>query len=247
MVTTYLAGGLIFSISLIFILGTHEFGHYWASRRNRVRATLPYFMPAPPIFIGGTMGAFIRIQDPIPDRRVLMEIGASGPIAGFIVGVPVLIIGLFLSDVSNQATSGGLSFGNSLILNICSQWILGVNPGDSDVNIMLHPMAFAGWIGMFVTALNLIPIGQLDGGHILSSLFRERFSLLAKIFYALLFPLGYFWMGWWIWALLITLLGFQPAPLLDESEALERKHKVLGWGAMVILCLTFVPVPFEVF
>jgi len=244
--TTYLAGGFLFSIFLILILGTHEFGHYWASRKNNIKATLPFFIPAPPIFIAGTFGAFIQIKELIPDRRVLMEIGAAGPIAGFIVAVPTLILGLSLSEVTPVETLHGLTFGSSILLSVLSKLILGVTPLSTDVNIHLHPIAFAGWIGLFVTALNLLPIGQLDGGHILFSLSRERYGLLSKAFFVLLFPLGYFWPGWLFWAFMITLVGFKPAPLIDNSVLPDRKHRVLGYVSIVIFLLTFIPVPFEV-
>ncbi|MFQ5715984.1 MAG: site-2 protease family protein [Nitrospinales bacterium] len=244
--TTYLAGGPLFSISLIAILGAHEFGHYWASRRNRVDATLPYFMPAPPVFIAGTFGAFIKIKGAIPDRRVLMEIGAAGPIAGFIVAVPTLIVGLFLSRTMPAAVPHGVSFGSSLVLGLCSKIILGVSPLSPDFNIELHPIAFAGWIGLLVTAFNLLPIGQLDGGHIIYSLFRDRYAMLSKLFFVFLFPLGYFWQGWWFWAFLIALFGFKPAPVIDDSLTLEKKHKVMGFVSIFIFVATFVPVPFEI-
>ncbi len=244
--TTVLAGGALFSLSLLLILGTHEFGHYWASRRNHVRATLPYFIPAPPVFIAGTFGAFIQIRDRIPDRRVLMEIGAAGPIAGFVVAVPTLILGLSLSQTTETLPVQGINFGSSILLSFLSEMILGVSPASTEVNIQLHPIAFAGWIGLFVTALNLLPVGQLDGGHIMYALLEVRYHLLARIFYVLLFPLGYFWAGWLFWAFLITLVGFRPAPLLDHSVVPERRHKVLGWVSILIFVLTFIPVPFEV-
>lgn len=246
LVTTYLAGGFLFSISLILILGTHEFGHYWASRKNNVKVTLPFFIPAPPIFIAGTFGAFIQIKELIPNRRVLMEIGAAGPIAGFIVAVPTLVIGLFLSEVTPAETVHGLTFGSSILLAVLSKMILGVTPFSAEANILLHPIAFAGWIGLFVTALNLLPIGQLDGGHVIYSLFRVRHKLLSKLFFVLLFPLGYFWLGWLFWALMIILMGFRPAPLVDDSVVPDRKHKLMGYVSIVIFLLTFIPVPFSV-
>ena len=176
MVTTFLAGGPLFSISLLLILGAHEFGHYWASKKNGVQSTLPYFIPAPPIFIAGTFGAFIQIKQKIPNRMVLMEIGAAGPIAGFVVALPMLILGLYLSPVTPSIGMGSINFGSSLILNLCSQLVLGVDPSSPDINIHLHPIAFAGWIGMLVTALNLMPVGQLDGGHIIYFTLRSIFN-----------------------------------------------------------------------
>ena len=245
LVTTFLSGGFLFSISLVFILGAHEFGHYWASRRNGVRSTLPYFIPAPPVFIAGTFGAFIQIKQVIPNRRVLMEIGSAGPIAGFIVALPTLIYGLSLSTVSPALGIEGVNFGSSLVLNLCSEWVLGVNPQSPDLNINLHPIAFAGWIGMFVTALNLIPIGQLDGGHIIFALFPNKHGLLGRIFYVALFPLGYFWSGWFFWAVMIALVGFKTAPLVDEKEDLSHREKLLGLVSIAIFLVTFIPVPFS--
>ncbi len=245
LVTTYLSGGFLFSISLILILGAHEFGHYWASRRNGVHSTLPYFIPAPPIFIAGTFGAFIQFKQVIPNRRILMDIGSAGPIAGFIVALPTLIYGLSLSNVTPALGIEGINFGSSLILNLCSEWVLGVNPQSPHVNIHLHPIAFAGWIGMFVTALNLIPIGQLDGGHILFALFPKRHVLLGRVFFIALFPLGYLWHGWFFWAVMITLMGFKPAPLIDETLALRHQDKIRGWVSIVIFIITFIPAPFS--
>ena len=183
LVTTFLAGGPLFSISLLLILGTHEFGHYWASKKNGVQSTLPYFIPAPPIFIAGTFGAFIQIKQKIPNRMVLMEIGAAGPIAGFVVALPMLILGLYLSPVTPSIGMGSINFGSSLILNLCSQLVLGVNPSSPDINIHLHPFAFAGWIGMLITALNLMPVGQLDGGHIIYAFTPGKHSAIGKIFF----------------------------------------------------------------
>ena len=243
--TTYLAGGFLFSLSLLLILGAHEFGHYWASRKNAVQSTLPYFIPAPPIFIAGTFGAFIQIKQRIPNRRVLMEIGAAGPIAGFIVAVPMLALGLYLSRVTPSVAMGGVSFGSSFILNLFSELILGIDPTSPFINIHLHPIAFAGWIGMLVTTLNLMPVGQLDGGHIIYALFPDKHRLIGKLFFVALFPLGYFWPGWFFWAVMIVLKGFKTAPLNEELVDLDTFHKVLGVVSMLIFMLTFIPIPFS--
>ena len=245
LVTTFLAGGPLFSISLLSILGAHEFGHYWASKKNSVQSTLPYFIPAPPIFIAGTFGAFIQIKQRIPNRMVLMEIGAAGPIAGFVVALPMLILGLYLSSVTPSIGMGNINFGSSLILNFCSQLVLGVDPSSPDINIHLHPIAFAGWIGMLITALNLMPVGQLDGGHIIYAIAPGKHSAIGKIFFAGLFPLGYFWPGWFFWAAMIALMGFKTAPLKEDVEKLKLTHIVLGSISMVIFVLTFIPIPFS--
>ena len=245
LVTTFLAGGLLFSISLLLILGAHEFGHYWASKKNGVQSTLPYFIPAPPIFIAGTFGAFIQIKQRIPNRMVLMEIGAAGPIAGFVVALPMLILGLYLSPVTPSIGMGSINFGSSLILNFCSQLVLGVDPSSPDINIHLHPIAFAGWIGMLITALNLMPVGQLDGGHIIYAIAPGKHSAIGKFFFAGLFPLGYFWPGWFFWAAMIALMGFKTAPLKEDVGKLRLTHMVLGSISIVIFILTFIPIPFS--
>ena len=245
--TTYLAGGFLYALSLFFILAAHEFGHYFAGVKNGVRTTLPLFIPAPPsLFLFGTFGAMIVMKDSIPDRRILMEVGASGPIAGFIVAVPTLIIGLFLSDVVAPTGERGLAFGSSVIMIMLSKAILGVTPLSVDFNIQLHPIAFAGWVGLFITAINLFPIGQLDGGHILYSLLGGKSHIWAKGFFFFLLILIYFWPTWGIWAILLLILTrFRFAPLVDEEILPETSHKRMGIAAIIIFLLTFVPVPIE--
>jgi membrane-associated protease RseP (regulator of RpoE activity) len=246
--TTYLAGGKLYALSLFLILGAHEFGHYFAGVKNGVKTTLPLFIPAPPgLFLFGTFGAMIAIKDPIPNRRVLMEIGAAGPVAGFIVAVPTLIIGLYLSDIVEPLGEGGFSFGSSIIMILLSKLILGVTPLSADFNIQLHPVAFAGWVGLFVTAINLFPIGQLDGGHIIYSLFGKKSKNWAKYFFIFLLSLIYFWPSWGIWAvLLLVITRFKSAPLLNDDILPLKKHRKIGYIAIVIFILTFVPVPIEV-
>ena len=245
--TTYLAGGKLYALSLFLILGAHEFGHYFAGLKNGVRTTLPLFIPAPPgMFLLGTFGAMIVIKDPIPNRRVLMEIGVAGPIAGFIVAVPTLIIGLFLSEVVAATGERGFSFGSSVIMIILSKAILGVTPLSVDFNIQLHPIALAGWVGLFVTAINLFPIGQLDGGHILHALLGKKSQVWAKLFLIFLLFLMYFWPNWGIWALLLLFFTrFKSAPLEDEEVLPQRIHKKAGYAAIAIFFLTFIPVPIE--
>ncbi len=244
--TTTLTNGFLYSMALLAILGTHEFGHYWACRRNNVNASLPNFLPAPPFFMIGTFGAFIMIKEPIPNRRALIEIGASGPIAGFAVAIPVLIIGLINSKVSAVPVADpnlGISFGSSLILIAFTKLTLGVNAMATDMTIHLHPVAYAGWVGMFFTGLNLLPIGQLDGGHITYSLFGKRHKLIAKIFFLLFIPLGIYCWGWYVWALLILLMGLRHPPLMEESISLSEGHKKIGYLSIIIFILTFVPIP----
>ena len=249
--TTWMVGGPWYAFGLIFILGTHEFGHYWACRANNVNSTLPNFLPIPPIpyFLNiGTMGAFIMMKEPIPNRKALMEIGASGPIAGFVVALPVLFVGLMNSEMTlgNSMQEPNLFFGSSLILWAMTELVLGVNPMVADVTISLHPLAYAGWLGMFFTALNLLPMGQLDGGHVIYSLFNSKHTYIARISFLVLLPLGFHWAGWWVWAVLVFLMGLRHPPILDESIQLEPKHRILGYASILIFMLTFVPVPFGV-
>lgn len=235
--------GLPFSLTLMFILGTHEIGHYLASKKNGVSATLPYFIPAPSLL--GTFGAFIKMKSPIPDRKALLKIGVSGPIAGFIIALPATIIGLWLSEVREPSQmKGGISLGSSLLLSFLTKTILGVT--DDSADILLHPVAFAGWIGLFVTALNLLPMGQLDGGHIVYSLFKGGHYYLSRIIFISLFPLGFFWEGWFFWVAAVFVFGLRHPQLIDETAPLDMGDKVLGIIALIIFIITFIPIPFKI-
>ncbi len=245
--------GLPFSLTLLAILGTHEFGHYLMSRYHGVAVTLPYFIPAPSFI--GTFGAFIRIKSIVPDRRALFDIGVAGPIAGFVVAVPAIVVGLSLSEVRPAADLTGLGLGSSLLFNSLVQAVLGVTPAAYDV--ILHPIAFAGWIGLFVTALNLIPAGQLDGGHIVYSLCGRWHRWVTLLCLFALVPLGWFWPGWWVWAFVVFWVSgahvawrqglryaFLHPPLLNETAPLSVAQKTVAALALVIFLLTFPPVPF---
>ncbi len=236
--------GFPFALTLMVILLAHELSHYFASRKHRVRATLPYFIPAPTII--GTFGAFIKMKSPIATRKALLDIGVSGPLAGFIISVAVSVIGLSLSKVvSIQDTKGALSLGDSLLFAIISNLILDFRPGFQD--ILLHPIAFAGWIGLFVTSLNLIPVGQLDGGHIAYALLGERHTHISNLLVPLLFLIGLFvWEGWAIWALLLLILGLKHPPIINAEVPLDIKRRFVGWLSLVIFFLTFIPIPFRI-
>ena len=236
--------GFPFALTLMSILLAHELSHYFASRKHRVNATLPYFIPAPTII--GTFGAFIKMKSPITTRQALLDIGVSGPLAGFIISIIVSIIGLSLSQVVPiQKTEGALNLGDSLLFSSLSKLILDFQPGAQD--ILLHPVAFAGWIGFFVTSINLIPVGQLDGGHIAYALFGEKHVYLSKILVPLMFFLGLFlWAGWAIWALLMLILGLRHPRILYGEVPLDGKRRFLGWLAFGIFILTFIPVPFKI-
>jgi len=233
--------GLPFSLTLIFILLTHEMSHYIASRLHNVTATLPYFIPAPSII--GTFGAVIKMKPPIPDRRSLIDIGASGPIGGFIIAVIACVIGLHLSEVKPTGEiQEGLTFGSSLLFSFLTKIVLGIDPDKYD--ILLHPVAFAGWIGLLVTSLNLLPIGQLDGGHITYALLGEKHAWISKGMLPVLVVLGIvYWEGWFIWAVLMIFLGYRHPPVVYPNIQLNRNRKLIGWLALVIFILTFTPMP----
>jgi len=236
--------GFPFALTLMVILLAHELSHYFASRKHRVKATLPYFIPAPTII--GTFGAFIKMKSPIATRKALLDIGVSGPLAGFIISVAVSVIGLSFSKVVPiQETKGALGLGDSVLFSILSNLILDFQPGFQDV--LLHPVAFAGWIGLFVTSLNLIPVGQLDGGHIAYALLGERHAHISNLLVPLLFLIGLFiWEGWAIWALVLLILGLKHPPIINIDIPLDRKRRIAGWLSLVIFFLTFIPIPFKI-
>jgi len=234
--------GLPFSLSIMGILLIHEMGHYLASRLHGVEATLPYFIPFPTII--GTMGAVIRIKSPIPTRKALIDIGAAGPIAGLVAALPLTFIGLKLSSfVPRAGMEGALVLGDSLLFRLMSFIAMGNPPAGHDV--ILHPIAFAGWIGFFVTALNLIPVGQLDGGHVAYALMGRWHKPFAWVFWAVLLVAGIFWPGWWWWALLILIFGIKHPPTLVDTIALDARRIAIGWLCFLLFILTMTPVPFS--
>lgn len=233
--------GFPFSVAILFILLAHEFSHFLASKMHRVEATLPYFIPFPNLF--GTFGAFIRMKSPITTRNALIDIGASGPIAGFIISVLAVAVGLIFSEIRPvPQVHEFIALGDSLLFKAMAQLIVGQVPQQHDV--FLHPVAFAGWIGFFVTSMNLIPVGQLDGGHILYALVGEKHLLFSKILIGVLVVLGIFvWEGWIIWAVLLLILGFRHPPIMYSWIPLDEKRRKIGWLTLVIFILTFTPVP----
>jgi membrane-associated protease RseP (regulator of RpoE activity) len=237
--------GVPFSASLLLILGAHEFSHYVTSHRHGVRASLPLFIPAPTI--AGTFGAVIRIESPIPDRRSLLEIGVAGPIAGFLVAVPIAIAGLRLSRVAEHAAGAGaadgtLGLGSSLVFSLLERLVFGELP--AHVSVVLHPVAFAAWIGFFVTAINLLPVGQLDGGHVLYALAGRRQEGISRAVVLLLAPLGFLWWGWFLWGGMLLLMGLRHPPVLSEQAPLGGREKLLGALAAMLLALTLAPAAF---
>lgn len=246
----FLLNGLWYSASILAILGAHEFGHYFACRVYRVDASLPYFLPAP-LPLTGTLGAFIRIRQPIASKRELFDIGIAGPIAGFIVAVPVLLVGLSLSRVSQLPadTSGFFELGEPLLFQATAWLIWGTPPDGYSVN--LHPMAFAAWFGLLATALNLFPIGQLDGGHISYAVFGRRSTLVTLATVACLVGLTFVSSSWVVWTVLTVgmLIAFGPRHprTIDEDIPLDRTRRRLAVVALIMFIVCFTPAPIEVF
>ena len=230
--------GLPYSLTLLVILMAHELGHYLAALYHRVDASLPYFMPSP--FLG-TFGAFIRVRSPIYSKRQLFDIGVAGPLAGFIFLLPALAIGLAYSKViPGIQPESTIQFGAPAL-----QWLLekAIFPGVAAANLYLHPVARAAWVGMFATCMNLLPIGQLDGGHILYSFFPERHRTVSRLLCVALLPLGKFWLGWLVWGGILFWLGRRHPAILDAGDIGAGRRK-LGWVALAIflLCFTFRPI-----
>ena len=242
--------GLPFAGTLMTILLFHELSHYIASKKHYTQATLPYFIPAPSFI--GTFGAFIKMKSPIMTRRALIDIGASGPIVGFIISVIACMIGLSLSDVVPLSKAEGvLSLGDSILFSFLARAILGVTPDNYDV--LLHPVAFAGWIGLFVTSLNLIPIGQLDGGHVAFAILGNRHRYLSMALVGVLAVLGLAsiigdsgWGGWLVWAALMLILGIKHPPVIYWEVPLDPRRQLIGFLTLIIFIVTFIPSPFKV-
>ena len=250
---TRIVVGLPFAASLLAILGVHEFGHYTLGRRHGMPVSLPYFIPVPPIppFLLGTLGAVIRLRGAIRDRRALFDMAVAGPLAGLVVAVPVYVLGLRLSSVvhipPDLAEGGYVRFGDALLPKLIERLTLGSLPPDFD--ILLHPVGVAAWFGFFVTALNLIPAGQLDGGHIVYALFGQRHALISKLAVGALVLIGLWYqsINWLVWAaLIIGLMGFQHTPTMDDITPLDGRRRALGVFALVLLFLLLPPVPLSI-
>lgn len=248
-----LGAGLPFSLPLAAILLAHESGHYLVARRYRVDASPPYFIPFPPINLIGTLGAFIRLRSPVLDRRTLFDIGAAGPLSGMAIAIPALIAGLL--DSHGIRGSGApllahqyvlvfgdpLFVGDSILLRGCERLagLQGI--------IQLSPLAMAGWVGILVTALNLLPLAQFDGGHITFALFGRAQRWIAWGFWLALLPLGWWlWRGWWLWAVLALVIGrgrLAHPPLLSPERPLDRRRQFAGYVVLLLFVVTFMPVP----
>ena len=232
---SFLLQGLPFSLTLLTILMAHEMGHFLTARYYGVDVSLPYFLPAPTLI--GTMGAFIRIRSAIFSKRALFDIGIAGPLAGFVVLLAPLVVGLALSRVSPGAVHhSDLVFGSPLLLQLFERIAF---PGARPEDIYLHPVARAAWVGMLATALNLLPIGQLDGGHILYAFAGEKTRWLSRFFVALLIPMGFFFAySWLLWAVLLFFFGMRH-PVIYDPYPIGRARTWLGIAALIILILTF--------
>jgi membrane-associated protease RseP (regulator of RpoE activity) len=233
-----LLDGLAFSLPLMTILLAHELGHYFACMYYQIDASLPYFLPFPsPI---GTLGAFIRIRSPIYTRRALFDVGVAGPLAGFLILLPALAIGMAQSKVvTGIGLHGDMIFGVPLLQRAMERLMF---PGVISTDIYLHPVARAAWVGILATALNLLPIGQLDGGHILYSFVGKWHKLLSRLFVVALVPLAYFSLSWLVWAVLLFFFALRHPVICDESK-LGPRRAMLGFAALIIFVLTFTIVP----
>jgi membrane-associated protease RseP (regulator of RpoE activity) len=235
-----LLAGVPFAFTLIGILLAHELGHFFACRYYGISASYPYFIPAPTLI--GTLGAFIRIRSPIYNRKALFDVGLAGPVIGFLFAVPALAIAIFYSRVVPfSVASTPTVFGHPLVMRLL---VAALRPGISLKDLLLHPVGQAAWVGLFATALNLLPAGQLDGGHILYSVAGKYHKKITLGVALLLIPLGFiFWYGWIMWSVLLLAIGFRHPPLLNRWEKLDRTR--LLWAAIAVLMfiLCFMPMP----
>lgn len=248
--TDLLVQGVAFSVSLLAILTAHESGHYVACRRHGVDATLPFFIPAPPLFLAGTFGAFIKIKSAIPSRRALFDIGVAGPLAGFVVAVPIAIIGVLLSQPGPPPESGMIIFNDPLLFRLVAR-VTGVH---MDAYSAGNPFYYAAWIGLLVTSLNLMPVGQLDGGHATFSLFGARahkwIGTVAFITMATLAVLGWVWhsapSGFLYAVLLAVMLRIRHPQAGSEGEPLGRARLWVALCTLLVFILSFWPFPITI-
>jgi membrane-associated protease RseP (regulator of RpoE activity) len=259
--------GLPFAISLMAILLAHEFGHYLIGKKHKADVTLPYFLPLPIPGGIGTLGAVIQMRTPVKNRRSLLDIGIAGPIAGLVVAIPVLLLGLSLSKLGPIQSPSQLE-GNSILYLILKYAVFGrLVPAPIDYNgvepffywvryvitgtptpvggmdVQLNPIAWAGWVGLLVTSLNLIPAGQLDGGHVMYALAGKRVRNWLIPIVVMLAVLGFFWSGWWLWVFLLFLFGRVSDEPLDQITQLDRRRKWVAVLVLLLFILVFIPIP----
>jgi membrane-associated protease RseP (regulator of RpoE activity) len=261
--------GWPFAVSLLAILLAHEFGHYFVGRARGAAVTLPYFIPFPfsPI---GTMGAFIQMKSIPRSKRALFDLAIAGPLAGLVVAIPVLLLGLSQSSLGTVTLyPGSFAEGNSLLYLLAKFAVFGrLLPASGNLNglpllyhwvsyffigrpspvgstdVFINPVAWAGWVGLLVTFLNLVPAGQLDGGHVIYAVFGRRVNRILPVILVFMVLLGFFWSGWWLWAFLIFLLGRSHAEPLDQITQLDSRRKALAVLMLVIFLIVLMPVPF---
>jgi len=239
----FLIAGLKFSIPLLFILFCHEMGHYIACKRHNLIATPPFFIPFPlPVFGIGTLGAVIRIKEPIRDSKQLLDVGAWGPIAGFVALIPCLLYGIASSEITEVDPEGAyLLFGEPLVFRALS-WLIYPEIAQ-DGEMLLHPTGVAAWFGVFITLLNLLPFAQLDGGHISYALFGRWHRKAAVPALLGLVAMGFWWPGWWFWAVIAVIMRVHHPRIWDEDLPLDPKRRLLGWIAVIIFVLCFMIEP----
>lgn len=240
-----LLDGLPFAAGLLGILATHEFGHYLVARRLGSPTSLPYFIPMPyPVGPFGTLGAVITAGVPFRNKRHLLAVGAAGPLAGLVVAVPVLLLGLRLSHLQPLPSGPYMMEGNSLLYAGLKYLVFGMFLPSGGLDVFIHPLAFAGWAGLLVTGLNLIPVGQLDGGHIAYALLgRQRSRILGYVMLAAMVGLAFLWNGWILWLVILFMaVRLQDMPLDDVTQLTPRQAAFAAF-MLIVFALTFVPVP----
>ena len=242
--STYLVGGPWYCIAIMTILLSHEMGHYLMCRKYGVHATLPFVIPMPFTFFG-TMGAVIVMKSPIPSRKALFDIGVAGPLAGLIVAIPAIYYGIQHSEIVeiSELSKSTIYLGESLLFKWVSNLAIGPLSEGYDVNI--HPLAYAGWTGLFVTALNLLPIGQLDGGHVMYALFGPNAKRIFNVSLAGFAVCTFYFPGWALLFALLLFFGYKHPPPLDDFTPLDLRRKLIGVLAFVIFITSFTPVPFK--
>ncbi|HEX6369636.1 MAG TPA: site-2 protease family protein [Longimicrobium sp.] len=251
------APGLWFSLPLLVILGTHELGHYAMARRHGMDVSPPFFVPAPWFAsLIGTFGAFIRLRSPLLNRSVLLDVGAAGPVVSFLLSIPAVLVGLAWSQTADevpawaQGVRVGMVVDNQMLpMGESAAFMLlrALSPVGDATFVALHPLAFAGWLGFFFTALNLFPVSQLDGGHVVFALSRRAHRAVGVLTVALLLALSFAWLGWLVWAVMVMIIGrgrLAHPPVFDPGLRLDPLRRAVGWACIAIFLLTLVPIPF---
>jgi membrane-associated protease RseP (regulator of RpoE activity) len=242
--STYIIGGFIYSLAILSILVAHETGHYLTSRKYGVPSSLPYFIPFPlPPF--GTLGAVIRTRGKIPNRKALFDIGAAGPLCGLALAIPAVVVGFLLSEVVDvsKLPEQTTSLGNSPLLSLLQRIVRGNLPPSTDV--VLHPIGYAGWVGLFITSLNLLPTGQLDGGHIIYALFGKHSKIIFRLTLVGITLISLIYnVGWLLLVIILLFIGYKHPPPLDDITPLDWRRKAAGVFAFIIFFTAFTPIPF---